>query len=547
MLLVELIDNQMNAVNRFQPDSMQISLKADPCSTATMVLSENQPGVNLGDWVRVTAPNGEVNVMYVKSIQNEYLKKTRTVSLEHTFALLKDYVSFGKTVYNNKSAYAVIRNQLSYQELWTMGTVDYTVSQPWEFNNSTIGDNLEDIAECCQDSVWVFDQSVMPWLVSLKQLDTTVKSEMRLSRNINGVNINIDRSNMYTRIYPVGAKNIDIKSVNNGVEYLDMNTSQYGIISRVVTEQGCTTPANLLSFARAELKRNAQPGVSINIDGLLMTRLTGSSFDNLKINDTCRVILHDYGITHVEKIVELNWQDAVKDEMAVKVTLSNNRQTLSSIVKKEKKRSSKGGTRSGCDMQDADEEIKTIQGSYAFLNDEKVGQVIGKYTYNPKTKDVQLVDGAISYVRKDPETGQYESVDIVGTVDDMGVLKGTKVWSNRTEVGNMVTNTQGKYCLRTRLEDSKYVVQYGDLTRNPPSFAVLFKVTTKGVDLGDFATVTSLNATKATISNLTSGNSTASWLVSNHVTVSSESGFKLGSHTISKKAIDGWWCLGYSV
>lgn len=245
--------------------------------------------------------------MYVKSVANDFIKRTRTVNLEHTFALLKDIVSFGETKYeNNNSPKSVITSELAKQSnaYWAVGSVDFKTGQPWEFNNSTIGDNLEDIAECCQDSVWTFDQSTLPWTVNLKQFSTdNVACEMRLSRNITGVNVNIDRGSMYTRVYPVGNKNLDIKSVNNGKPYIDMNTKQYGVIGRVLTEQSYTDAQSLYNYAYAELKRNSVPKVSVTINGLLMSQLTGESIDRLTTNTACRVALPDYGETYIERIV----------------------------------------------------------------------------------------------------------------------------------------------------------------------------------------------------------------------------------------------------
>ena len=73
----------------------------------------------------------------------------------------------------------------------------------------------------------------------------------------------------------------------------------------------------------------------------------------------------------------------------------------------------------------------------------------------------------------------------------------------------MVTNLEGKNGLRTVLTSGSYVIQFCDFTKGSPSYTNLLKVGNAGVDLGNFATVTQLNAANADISNLSSGLTTA--------------------------------------
>lgn len=111
---------------------------------------------------------------------------------------------------------------------------------------------------------------------------------------------------------------------------------------------------------------------------------------------------------------------------------------------------------------DQGDEIQELEGSYAFQNAEQIGAVIGKYTYDPVTGKVSLVDGAIDFLRQNPD-GTYTSVSIVGSIDslkgDYKTITGSGIWQNRDEilsavgtikeVNGRVTEIEGSYVKQT--------------------------------------------------------------------------------------------------
>lgn len=354
----------MDAVGRFSPLTMSINLKAEPPSSATMTLHKDDISVSVSDWVQVFAPNGEMFVAVVRSVQTDYFTGIRTVNMEHTFSLLSDDVIIGKTTFSEtQNIKTVISSLLSHQShnYWDDGQVDFTAGQPWEFNNTDILSALDTLTDSVQDWTWTFDQTTLPWRVNLVRMPTVPTCEMRLTRNMTGMTVNVDKSGMYTRVYPVGKSNMMIdKTLPDGtvVHYLERNVDRYGVISKVLTDQSYRDKTSLENYGAAQLRRNCTPIVTISIKGVLLSELTGEPLDSLKINTVCRVPLPDYGDTFDERITELSWADCIKDEMSVQVSLANERQTMTNIIKKQSSATKKARTTSGCHLEEDEKHVE---------------------------------------------------------------------------------------------------------------------------------------------------------------------------------------------
>ena len=453
---VLLSGHTMTRAGLIRPISMSLNLKMDGLSTATMVLDVNsEPALALGNWVLITAPMGNNSgVFYVKTLRTDYVTGQYTVTLEHTFGLLQEMVAFGEitpeTIGGAGATTISINSAINYllncqtERLWQLNQNDFSsVSEGWKFTHMDIYNALMSITDSVADCQWEFDQTVLPWKLSLKRFPTATTMEMRKNRNIESMRVSLDRSNMYTRVYPTGKNNLHIDSVNGGSSYLDKNTSTWGVIAKVITDSSIDNAALLKSWAAAELNRHSTPAVSVSIGGLELSAATGESLDALKIGRLCRVPLPDYNTTVTERIVELAWRDCILNEEAVTVTLANELRTIQGVLYEIARGGGGGGGKSNlakdCELEETEEKLEEFDNADIWINRDSVWAVCAAYdvvTDAQGNKHIRLKDGSLLEVKRD---GIYETVgtsQAISEVDNTvtNTIMGSTLWTTRNDI-----------------------------------------------------------------------------------------------------------------
>ena len=365
MRMPEILNGHTLTVKeKIYPQQMGIQLKADDLSTATIVMDADGPEVKPGDWIRVWAPNGLCCVMYVKGKDTDYTEKRITLTLEHVFGMLDEMVIFeemtpesmggGTTVAAASAIQQILTKQT--ESLFSFGGCDFTDAQGWSFTNTTIRSALTDIAEAIQDCQWEFDFTSVPFAIYLKQFPTEDSMEMRRNRNLDTLQISLDRSEMFTRVYPIGNKDLHISG-----NYLEKNTSIWGTVSKVITDSSITDATLLQAWAQAQLNRNAEPVITISISGAELSEDTGETLDKLIPGRICRVPLPEYGTTVQERLVSLAWRNCIADETTVTVNMANQHKTIQGILNEQARGGSAGGrkasVKTGCDLHDHEDRI----------------------------------------------------------------------------------------------------------------------------------------------------------------------------------------------
>ena len=246
-----------------------------------------------------------------------------------------------KTITGNSQATTCTAEQaisylLGLHGEWALGGIEYDVSNPYEFDGDAIFDAVESVTDTLQDAEWEYDMSVFPFLLYIRQRDTNVSCEMRRGRNLSTLKRKISRNGMYTRLYPVGQNNLHIDG-----DYVSMNEGIYGRVDKIETDQSKTTKAGLLAWANGLIRRHSEPTVTITISGLELSQETHEPLDALRMNRVCRAPLPEYGTTITERLVKLQWRDRKKEPENVTVTLANNSQDVTTIIRKTTKASGK--------------------------------------------------------------------------------------------------------------------------------------------------------------------------------------------------------------
>ena len=331
-MIILLNGHSLSVRDRFQAERIQVNI-GERDSTATLTIKDQYLAV--GDWVRYESGPGAGIVWRVKTIDDQVDRRTRTVQLEHAIQLLRDRIMFGEVKptdisgsKNNPTAKQAVQYILGKQSDWTLGDFSYNVSNPYNFNGDDLFSALETVSSSLQDCIWEYDFSRYPFRIHIRRMDSAIASEMREDRNIRTLKRTIDRSRMYTRIYPIGKNNIHIDG-----EYIAKNENLYGTVSKVETDQSISDKAQLRQWAQERLDRHCEPAVTVSISGLDLSRATGEPLDSFTIGKMCRVPLPEFSTNITERVKKLSYGDIISDPESVTITLANELQDVAKILK----------------------------------------------------------------------------------------------------------------------------------------------------------------------------------------------------------------------
>lgn len=351
--------HELEAVSWFIPETMSLNLE-ERKSTATFTIGPQAPSIAVGGWLMDDTEPGAGIVWRVKTVEKLFNTDTRTVQLEHIVNTLKDEVMFGeigpKQITGNSSATTCFASDavqyiLNRHSLWTLGTFDANyalIENPYTFNGEDLLSALETVLSSLPDSYIDYDLSAVPFTLNVKKLDSAIDSEMRMSRNIQTIRRVVDRSRMYTRLYPIGENDLHIDGL-----YVSQNESTYGTVCRIETEASIKTKAELERWALERLARHCEPSVTVTVMGLELSQDTGEPLDHITINRKCRAPLPEFNTTITEKVTKLSWSDKIREPEKVTVTLANQREDIASIVNRiNKAAKSAGRTKAKKDADD---------------------------------------------------------------------------------------------------------------------------------------------------------------------------------------------------
>lgn len=351
--------NSLNGIDQFNPESMSLSL-SERQSTAAITVGEAAPEIAVGDWIRDDTEPGKGIVWRVKTVEIQYEKKTRTIQLEHVINTLRDGLMFGEVKPSDMggtttcTAAQAITYILNQQSDWTLGTCAYNVSNPYNFNGDGLYDALETVSSSLADCWWDCDMSSYPFTLNILERAEAVSTELRMNRNIQTAKMTVDRSRMYTRIYPIGKNNLHIDG-----NYRSKNENVYGRIDKTVTDQSKDTKAELLRWADELLNRHCEPAVTVTTTAIDISEATGETLDHIVLGAMCRMPLPKYDTVIEEIITKINYQDKIAEPDRATVTMANVREDVATIVNQLIKSGGSGG-RTGA---------KNAQEDHAWIDD----------------------------------------------------------------------------------------------------------------------------------------------------------------------------------
>lgn len=251
---------------------------------------------------------------------------------EHVLATLLNDVLFGYHLRANYNTRDNIEYILSKQTTkhWRLGDVQFTryFHYKWENENGLLGVLFSITEPFDEPFMWTWDTQNYPWTLNLVKPETNPTAEVRFGKNLAEIEREVDPSNIVNRLYPLGAgegvNQLDITSVNNGVNYIENPESiaKYGLQSYIWTDKRFENAESLLASARRMLDEWSVPKVSYRIKAVDLSSLTGLSIDKLTVGKVIRVTDPEIGTFDTRIVGEVK-SDVYGAPYDCELTLSN--------------------------------------------------------------------------------------------------------------------------------------------------------------------------------------------------------------------------------
>jgi phage minor structural protein len=237
--------------------------------------------------------DGDERVELFRIVGEDLTRSTQATTVyncEHVLATLIDDVMFQYHQIGNLGVYtpSVIRYVLDRQteNNWKLGICGFSRQFEYKCENENLLSALFSIAKpFTEPYIWDFDTSAYPWTLNLRPLSDEVKSEIRYGKNMAEVTKTVDATNVITRLYCLGYgegdNQLDIRSVNNGVPYLDAPTiSAWGIKASILAERRFEDAESLKAYGQQILNAACKPYVTYSAQAV-RTSESSMSMENM--------------------------------------------------------------------------------------------------------------------------------------------------------------------------------------------------------------------------------------------------------------------------
>ena len=254
------------------------------------------------------------------------------LTCEHVIATLIDevipgFVTLGGTGMDTSD---VIEALLDRQQTvrWVLDECDYADEFEYTFENTDVLTALFSIGNSIVSRYnWVFDTSVFPWHLSLKQASADPVCWVTYGRNLRGIHRSMDDTSRITRIYPRGSgegiNQVTIKSVNDGIEYLDATPIGAAPVSRMYVDTSIEDPTVLKNHAQKILNAYSVPYYAYEIDALDMSVHTGQRYDMCMPGDCVQVNDIPSGLMLITYVETVEKRDVFGEPNDITITIAN--------------------------------------------------------------------------------------------------------------------------------------------------------------------------------------------------------------------------------
>lgn len=349
----KVLDRNRNLLGFLPNATLSYTLKGMPLHTAKFTMSVDDPAnayCQVFNLVELYDDDRRVELFRIIEVSDAvYTKKggTITYKCEHVLAelieaVLPDYHEVGGWGGDNhvEDTPFCLNYVLGFQDTpnWVLKRCDFTRHFQYSWEDETVLRALLSIPNRLEDEyMFTFDTTVYPWEISLIQLEKKTDCELRYSRNLHEITKSVDAKEVVTRLIPrgygEGVNRLNIRDVNDGVDYLDADTQNlWGLKTKVWTDGRFEVAQSLMERAQAILNELKNPYISYKVKASDIYRLTGEPFDEFKPGKYVRVIDHEHGIVFVGRVVEITKGDVHGKPADITITIANKAKTVADTI-----------------------------------------------------------------------------------------------------------------------------------------------------------------------------------------------------------------------
>lgn len=289
--------------------------------------------------------DGKERVELFRIVGEDFTRSTRSVKVyqcEHVLATLLDDVLFqyhqiGNIGISTTMVINYVLNQQTTQN-WRLGVCDFTRFFEYKFENENLLAALYSIPRpFTEQFIWDFDTTSYPWTINLRLLGNDVKSEIRYGKNMTEIVKETDATNVITRLYCLGFgegdNQLSIRSVNNGLPYLDAPTmAKWGMKASVLVDRRFEDVDSLKAYGQSILNAAQDPFVSYTVQAVDLHKLTGRRYDKFVVGDIVRVVDKESDIFGDFPIIEVGKSDLTGSPGDITVTIANKSRDLAGSI-----------------------------------------------------------------------------------------------------------------------------------------------------------------------------------------------------------------------
>ena len=351
--LPRLLDDNLLEITRLHPESLSIDLVLSAVSTASMSVSMDEAEITVGQFVELFTVQGSAGIFVVQSVAYDTAARRQDVQLDHGIATLANNLMEGEQDYSGTTQ-ELLLDLLGCQtrKLWALGTVESEDTLRWSCDYSNVLESIVTLMEQLPTYRLTFDQTILPWRLHVVRLEETDACECRLTRNMESLTVDVDRSELCTRLYIRGVGGMRKPEVDDPTDggglppledfilppqeelverfstTLEADTmATWGIVERVLDADQGIPHDELVRQGEIYLEERKNPAITITVDAYDLHQATGEPFDRFHLGRICRVCLPEYGTVIRHRVVGLTFTDALGAPERVTVTLKTQRAT----------------------------------------------------------------------------------------------------------------------------------------------------------------------------------------------------------------------------
>ena len=503
--------------SRPEPSEFSLTLPLRDVPSASMTLPTGSADILTHQWMELFTARGSAGLFRVTDIEHNTGGET-SLTLRHGIDTLSDDVwPVAQTDYSGTVA-GFLGELLSKQTLtrWQLGTCeDAGAYKKSGINYTRLSDLFTELINARNDYYPEYDFTTSPWTLNWRALPANVSAEFRLSRNVESATVSRSDADMCNKLYlAVNTWSTENDVTVNTITHRTFDDlpsqAQYGIIARFedVDTEGV---ASVDAWAEAYLAKRKEPQVQITIDGLELAALTGDTWDEFDRGRMARAILTDLGETVTERVECVSYPDVLGEPERVEVELANRLDTFTKSVSKI------ASTASSANYESHSVGRSSARGS----------QLSGVSLIATETKEA--VDGTgitemwQSGIEIDAQAGvrifslyqgfesQYAAINVnSGNISSLVTKTGVNSLGVGETLYSLIQQEAGKISLIVNSDNT--LNQAAIILAINGTGGSSIEISADKVNLSGYVTASQLNATNAEISNLMSGNTTATTL-----------------------------------